>query len=77
MLPCENLVKYKIPILKAKLAKELKAKGYKNKEIAKALDVTEAAVSQYLSGKRAKKEIEQFESKKIASICKFCKFCKN
>ncbi|MEM2954458.1 MAG: helix-turn-helix domain-containing protein [Candidatus Nanoarchaeia archaeon] len=78
MLPCEYSVKFKIPLIKAKLAKTLKAKNYSNKEIAKILNVTEAAVSQYLNGKRAvlkvKKNIQIQKNKQICNYCKFCKF---
>jgi len=75
MLPCESAAKHKVPAIKAKLAKELKEKGYSQKEIAAVLDVTEAAVSQYLSGKRAKSKKKEQESKAIPEICKFCGLC--
>ncbi|MGB9675144.1 MAG: helix-turn-helix domain-containing protein [Candidatus Nanoarchaeia archaeon] len=78
MLPCEINVKYKIPTIKAKLAQKLKKMGYKNKEIAKCLDVTEAAVSQYLHGKRAKsksKIMKVMKAEKIVEVCKLCGFC--
>lgn len=52
--PCEIVVWKILPAIKAKIARELKDKGMKQKDIAKVLDITEAAVSQYLSGKRAR-----------------------
>jgi len=53
-MPCEVVVWKILPAIKARLAKDLKAKGMSQKKIAQVLDLTEAAVSQYLSGKRAK-----------------------
>ena len=52
--PCELVVWRILPAIKANIARNLKDKGMKQKDIASALDLTEAAVSQYLSGKRAK-----------------------
>ena len=51
--PCELVVWKILPAIKAKIARNLKEKDMKQKDIAKVLDITEAAVSQYLSGKRA------------------------
>ncbi len=53
-MACEVVVWKILPAIKARLAKDLKAKGMSQKKIAQVLDLTEAAVSQYLSGKRAK-----------------------
>jgi uncharacterized protein len=52
--PCELVVWKILPAVKSRLARKLKDKGMKQKDIAEMLDITEAAVSQYLSGKRAK-----------------------
>ena len=52
--PCEIVVWKILPAIKSKIVQNLKEKGIKQKDIAKVLDITEAAVSQYLSGKRAK-----------------------
>jgi len=52
--PCELVVWKILPSIKSKLAQKLKDKGMKQKDIADVLNITEAAVSQYLSGKRAK-----------------------
>jgi uncharacterized protein len=51
--PCELVVWKILPAIKAQIARNLKEKGMRQKDIAKALDSTEAAISQYLSGKRA------------------------
>jgi len=76
MQPCESAAKHKVPAIKAKLARELKEKGVSQKEIAALLDVTEAAVSQYLSGKRAKKrKSAEDKSKAIPEVCRLCGMC--
>ena len=76
MQPCESAAKYKVPAIKAKLAKELKEKRLSQKEIALRLGVTEAAVSQYLSGKRAmqKKEAKN-DIKDVPEVCRLCGMC--
>lgn len=50
--PCEIVVWYLIPGIRSVLAKELFNLGMKQKEISKILDITQPAVSQYLSDKR-------------------------
>jgi uncharacterized protein len=52
--PQEIEVWYILPALRRQLATEMKLKGLKQKEIAKIMHVTEAAVSQYFKSKRAK-----------------------
>lgn len=52
--PQELEVWYIIPSIRKELAKVMKTKGLAQKEIARKLDITEAAVSQYLKLKRAK-----------------------
>lgn len=54
IFPCELVVWKILPAIKAEIARELKRSGLKQKEIAKLLGVTEAAISQYFSKKRAK-----------------------
>jgi predicted transcriptional regulator len=76
MLPCEKAAKYKVPAIKARLAKNLKTKGYTQKQIADFLDVTEAAISQYLSGKRAGKRETDLKTKHVPEVCKHCGLCK-
>ena len=50
--PCEIVVWYVIPSIRSKLAKELLKLGMKQKEISQMLDITQPAVSQYISDKR-------------------------
>ncbi len=52
--PCEMVVWYVIPTIRSELAKELFKLGMIQKEIAVLLDITQPAVSQYLSDKRGK-----------------------
>ncbi len=52
--PCEIVANKILPSVKCELAKTLKKKGVTQRKIAQYLNLTEAAVSQYLSGKRAK-----------------------
>lgn len=73
-LPCEQAVKEKVPKIKAELAKRLKAEGKSQREIAKILEVTEAAVSQYLSGKRAKAK-RLTDVRRCECVCKLCGVC--
>jgi predicted transcriptional regulator len=59
---CEIIGKYVLPIFRAMLAKELVQKyNFSQTEAAKKLGTTQAAVSQYLSSKRAYKGIEHVE----------------
>ena len=50
--PCEIVVWYVIPTIRSELAKELLNLGMKQKEISELLDITQPAVSQYISDKR-------------------------
>jgi len=68
--PCEIMVKYYLPAVRAEVAKQLFASGYTQVEIAKILGTTQAAVSKYLSNKldgNAKKIAEFAEVKKTAA----------
>ena len=59
---CEVIGKYVLPIYRSMLAKELVQKYHLSQtEAAKRLGTTQAAVSQYLSSKRAYKGTEQVE----------------
>ncbi len=59
---CEIIGKYVLPIFRSLLAKELVQKYHLSQtETAKKLGTTQAAVSQYLSSKRAYKGMEQAE----------------
>jgi predicted transcriptional regulator len=53
-----------IPTVRSILAKELFGLGMKQKEISELLDITQPAVSQYLSNKRGGREIELTEEMK-------------
>lgn len=50
--PCEIVVWYVVPSMRSELAKELLKLGMKQKEISELLDITQPAVSQYISDKR-------------------------
>lgn len=52
--PCELIVWYVLPTIRAELAKELKTLGLTQKEISERLGITQAAVSQYMKEKRGK-----------------------
>ena len=71
-------------MLRREFAFILKKKGKKTGEIAKILETTPAAVSQYLSGKRGKNQLnsqEKDEIKKLTELDeipqeKICELCK-
>jgi hypothetical protein len=59
---CEIIGKYALPTFRSLLARELVQKHHLSQtETAKKLGTTQAAVSQYLSSKRAQKGIEQIQ----------------
>jgi predicted transcriptional regulator len=59
---CEIIGKYVLPIYRSMLAKELVQKyDLSQTEAAKKLGTTQAAISQYLSSKRAHKGVEHVE----------------
>ena len=86
--PCEIIVWKVLPCIKCQMAMQMKEKGLTQKEIANMLNVTEAAVSLYLSGKRAKdfklkevnKEIKEASDKVLETpelfSCCVCDICK-
>ncbi len=60
---CEVVGKYVLPVFRSMLAKELVQKHHLSQtEAAKKLGTTQAAVSQYLSSKRAFKGVEHVEA---------------
>jgi hypothetical protein len=64
--PQEIEVWYVLPAIRKEIAKEIKNLGVSQVKISKLLGVTTAAVSQYLSGKRAKSfEFPDYIQKKI------------
>ncbi len=50
--PCEMVVWYVIPAIRSELAKDLLKLGMKQKTISELMDITQPAVSQYLTDKR-------------------------
>ena len=48
MLTCEEFIKKYLPLVRAKTARELNARGMKQQDIASRLGITQAAVSKYL-----------------------------
>ena len=50
--PCEIVVWYVIPAIRSELAKDLLALGMKQKEVSNLMDITQPAVSQYITDKR-------------------------
>ena len=90
-LPQEIEVWYVIPAIRREFAKALVKKGLKQREVARMLGVTDAAVSQYFSSKRGsevkfnqeiKKEIRTSVEKVmkggnvLSEIQKICRLCK-
>lgn len=55
---CVIMVKYVLPALRAQIALDLLDRGYRVKDIAELLGLTQAAVSQYLRSKRGQKGLE-------------------
>ncbi|MHA1607021.1 MAG: transcriptional regulator [Candidatus Freyarchaeota archaeon] len=90
-LPCEIVIWYFLPSIRSALAKELAKLGFSQKEISERLGLSEAAVSQYMKGKRGRKiefneptfnELIQKAAEKIASTSspidvyrETCKLC--
>jgi hypothetical protein len=88
--PCEIVLWNFLPSLRRELVKAMSKNGLKRKEIAKSLDVTEAAVCQYLKSKRGtrfkfnktvKKRIEKVamevvkSKKKETVVLAICEIC--
>ena len=90
--PCEIVVWYVIPSIRSKLAKELLKLGMKQKDISQLLDITQPAVSQYISDKRGHeinfdpvvdqyirdmaRDMKNGDLKPIDLIPRFCHICK-
>ena len=65
--PCMVIVRYVLPAIRAKLAKELVERyGFRSKEAAEMLGLTQAAVSQYMNSKRGQQGIKLIESSRNA-----------
>ncbi len=67
-LPQEIEVWYIIPAIRRELAKAMLKKGMSQRDVARKLGVTDAAVSQYLRSKRASEV--RFDSATRKEICK-------
>jgi predicted transcriptional regulator len=52
--PCELIVWYVIPTIRAELAKEMVKLGLSQKEVSEKLGITQSAVSQYVKDKRGR-----------------------
>ena len=86
---CELTVWYVLPAVRSELAKELARLGMSQKDISNRLDITQAAVSQYVNGKRGHgvrfkrgvkveikrmaKDIEKDEN--LGIVTRVCKIC--
>lgn len=91
--PCEIVVWYVIPSIRSELAKELLNLGMKQKQISELLDITQPAVSQYISDKRGHgikfddhtqnmirllaKDLIEQDLDQGAIIRRVCEICKN
>jgi len=74
--PCEVVVKYILPEIRAAVAKELDENYHLTQQkIANALGITQAAVSYYLNAKRANKFTKIDESEDVTKLVK--KFAKD
>ena len=90
--PCELVVWYLLPVFRSEISKILVNKyNLKQKEVAKKIGVTEAAVSQYFSKKRGndmliedpilKAHIRQsakriYEGDKSTALIEYCQLCR-
>ena len=91
--PCEIVVWYVIPAIRSELAKELLNLGMKQKDVSELMDITQPAVSQYITDKRGsgikldedvKKMIKEFalelsegKATKADLISRTCSICKH
>lgn len=90
--PCEIVVWYVIPAIRSELAKELLNLGMKQKDVSELMDITQPAVSQYITDKRGSGiklddhvrsmvkdfalELSTGESTKADLISRTCTICK-
>lgn len=90
--PCEIVVWYVIPTIRSELAKELLNLGMKQKQISEILDITQPAVSQYISDKRGHgikfepevqnvikdfaRDLVEGKASQLDIIPKMCEICK-
>ena len=82
--PCELVVWYVLPAIRSELAKSLLSLGMKQKDVSQLMDITQPAVSQYITDKRGSgikfndevNELYSGEAKKSDIISKTCFICK-
>ena len=91
--PCEIVVWYVIPAIRSELAKELLNLGMKQKDVSELMDITQPAVSQYITDKRGSgiklpddvrqmikdfaRELYDGEADKSDLISRVCIICKH
>ena len=91
--PCEIVVWYVIPAIRSELAKELLNLGMKQKDVSELMDITQPAVSQYITDKRGSgvklddnvksmihefaRQLSEGEATKKDLIPRTCHICKN
>ena len=74
--PCEIVVWYVIPAIRSELAKDLLALGMKQKDVSELMDITQPAVSQYITDKRGSGNGEAKKTEIIGRTCSICKHIK-
>ena len=91
--PCEIVVWYVIPAIRSELAKELLNLGMRQKDVSELMDITQPAVSQYITDKRGSgikldddvrkmvkdfaRELSEGEATKAELIGRTCSICKH
>ena len=91
--PCEIVVWYVIPAIRSELAKELLNLGMKQKDVSEIMDITQPAVSQYITDTRGSgikldddvrqmikdfaQELAEEKATKADLIGRTCAICKN
>ena len=91
--PCEIVVWYVIPAIRSELAKELLNLGMKQKDVSEHMDITQPAVSQYITDKRGSgvklqddvrkmvrdfaRELSEGKATKADLIPRTCSICRN
>ena len=91
--PCEIVVWYVIPAIRSELAKELLNLGMKQKDVSELMDITQPAVSQYITDKRGSgiklddnvrqmvkdfaRQLAEGEATKAQLISRTCAICKH
>lgn len=81
---CEQSARKLLPAIRRQLVTELVKSGRKQNEIASILNITPAAVTQYVKGRRAKIELNASEKREVVKIAakmplddsRICELCK-